>query len=66
MQESKSRSSDARSVTDNEEEDTAEQRREDGDGCRNERMEGGAGSDVGDGGARTRQLSSDEFGPIGK
>ena len=67
MQESKSRSSDARSVTDNEEEDTAEQRREDGDGCRDGRMEGGgAGSDVGDGGARTRQLSSDEFGPIGK
>ena len=42
---------------------------------RGERMEmvagmegwrGGAGSDVGDGGARTRQLSSDEFGPIGK
>ena len=41
MQESKSRSSDARSVTDNEEEDTAEQRREDGDGCRDGRMEGG-------------------------
>lgn len=42
MQESKSRSSDARSVTDNEEEDTAEQRREDGDGCRDRRMEGGS------------------------
>ena len=41
MQESKSRSSDARSVKDNEEEDTAEQRREDGDGCRDGRMEGG-------------------------
>ena len=42
MQESKSRSSDARSVKDNEEEDTAEQRREDGDGCRDGRMEGGS------------------------
>ena len=42
MQESKSRSSDARSVKDNEEEDTAEQRREDGDGCRDGTMEGGA------------------------
>ena len=41
MQESKSRSSDARSVKDNEEEDTAEQRREDGDGCRDGTMEGG-------------------------
>ena len=67
MQESKSRSSDAKSVKDNEEEDTAEQRREDGDGCRDGRMEGGgAGSDAGDGGARTRQLSSDKFGPIGE
>ena len=39
MQESKSRSSDARSVKDNEEEDTAEQRREDGDGCRDYQSE---------------------------
>ena len=31
-----------------------------------EEWRGGAGSDVGDGGARTRQLSSDVFGPIGK
>ena len=67
MQESKSRSSDARSVKDNEEEDTAEQRREDGDGCRDGTMEGGgAGSDVGDGGARAKQLSSDKIGPIGE
>ena len=41
MQESKSRSSDARSVTDNEEEDTAEQRREDGDGCRDVKLKNG-------------------------
>ena len=63
MQESKSRSSE---VTDNAEDDTAEQSREDGDGCKDGRSEGegGAGSDGGNGATRTRQLSSDEPGPI--